>query len=303
MTAPGFRYTVYGLRVQSEIAAPFHCAPPGGPPDLTIRIGRVPDKLSNPVAGRRRWQAAPGAFLMDVDGVARYLAKEGREIVVERAGGTEQEVNAYLTGSVLGACLQQRGILTLHASAVETESGAVLFAGDSGSGKSTLLATLVDRGYRMLADDVTGVVSDSGGRPVALAAFPALRLWGDAVDALRWRGRILREAHGGIDKHVAPVDHFRREPLGVCAVFTLAPKHEDAIRIATLPRNTAFRQLLRYTYRPRYLAGMRRRRTHFDAISGFARQVSVFRVTRPVQPFLPGALADEVERRLRALPA
>ena len=43
-----------------------------------------------------------------------------------------------LVGSVLVACLQQRGVLTQHAGAIETEAGAVLFLGHSGAGKSTL---------------------------------------------------------------------------------------------------------------------------------------------------------------------
>ena len=73
------------------------------------------------------------------------------------------------------ALLQQRGVMTLHASAIETQAGAVLFAGPSGIGKSSLAAALVERGNTMLADDVTGVVLDAAGRPVALSAFPVAR--------------------------------------------------------------------------------------------------------------------------------
>lgn len=299
MTAPGFHCTAYGLRVRSEIAVPFGAASPDGPPDLDIRIGRVPERLPNPAAARRRWQVASGAFLLGVEGVARYLVREGREIVVEPAGGTESDVGAFLPGIVLAACLQQRGMLTLHASAVETEAGAVLFAGHSGSGKSTLLAALVDRGYRMIADDVTGVVRGAGGRPVALPAFPALRLWEDAVDALRWRDRTLGRVYEGMEKYVAAVDRFRHEPLAVRTVLTLDPSRGDAIGIAALPRSQAFARLLLHTYRRRFLAGMGRQREHFDAVSGFARQVPLFGVTRPCGPFPAAALADAVERHLR----
>ena len=114
---------------------------------------------------RPNWESAPGLFLLEVDGVARYLVREGREIVVERAGNDDGAVTAFLLGSVLAACLQQRGILTLHASAMATDDGAVLFAGHSGVGKSTLMAALTERGYAMLSDDVTGIVRNGGDGP------------------------------------------------------------------------------------------------------------------------------------------
>ena len=300
MTAPGFHCTAYGLRVRSEIAVPFRPAAPDGPPDLDIRIGRVPERLPNPAAVRGRfWQTAPGVFLLGVEGIARYLARDGREIVVQPAGGTESDVGAFLPGSVLAACLQQRGMLTLHASAVATEAGAILFAGHSGSGKSTLLAALVDRGYRMIADDITGVVPAIAGPPVALPAFPALRLWDDAVDALRWRDRSLGRVHEGMEKYVAAVDDFRHEPAAVRTVLTLDTRRGDAIRIAALPRSQAFGRLLRHTYGWRFLAGMGRQREHFDAVSRLARQVPLFGVTRPGGLLPAAALADEVERHLR----
>ena len=40
----------------------------------------------------------------------------------------------------------------------------MLFAGDPGAGKSTLLGALVERGYALLSDDVTGVEATADGR-------------------------------------------------------------------------------------------------------------------------------------------
>ena len=302
-SARGGSYTAYGLRIRSEIALPFLPAPPAAEPDVVIRVGAGPAALPAPAAaGPAPWQAAPGAFLLDVDGVARYHVRDGREIVVEPAGSGGDALSTFLLGSVLGACLQQRGILTLHASAIETDAGAVLFAGASGSGKSTLLAALLERGYAMLADDVTGVVFDAGGRPTALSAFPAVRLWDDALEALVWpagsAGRVRKE----LDKRVVPVDRFCRAPLGVRAVFTLASHNRDAIEIEPAPPALAFGALLRHTYRKRYLAGAGRQPEHFRAVAALSRHAPLWQVTRPMHPYLLSALADEVEDRLRADP-
>ena len=291
--------TAYGLRFRSEVPVPFRPAPPDGTPDVVIRIGSVPRTLNGLATPRLPWQAVPGAFLLEVDGVARYLARGGDEIVVEPTGGNETDVATFLLGSVLAACLQQRGIVTLHASAVETADGAVLFAGSSGAGKSTLAATLVDRGYRMLADDVTGVVIE-GGRPVALSAFPAVRLWADAVESLEWRGRAGARVRDDLEKYITPVERFRSLPLPVRAVFTLGSHNRDTIEFEAAPPGTAVDALLRYTYRKRFMRAMEHGLEHFGAVTALARGTPLFRVTRPMWPFLPAALADAIERHLRA---
>ena len=298
MTAAGFRYTAYGLTLESGIALPFHPAPGDGTADVTIRIGRVPAAPALAADGRP-WRAAVGMFRLDVDGVGRYLVKAGREVTVEPTAGSEADVRAFLVSSVLGACLQQRGILTLHASAVETARGAVLFAGASGAGKSTLAAALVDRGFRMLADDVTGVVLDAGRRPVALSAVPAVRLWADALEALSWTDRTNGPIRAGVEKHLAPVGHFRSTPLVVRAVYLLRSHNRRSVEFAPVPRAAAFEALLPHTYRRRFLCGAAQRGEHFRALAALAKHARVARLGWPSHPFCPLALADTVERRLR----
>ena len=72
------RYTAYGLRVQSPIALPFVPASsaPHHEPDVTIRVGAAPLALPAPVDKRGHWQSAPGAFLLNVDGVARIWSRQ-----------------------------------------------------------------------------------------------------------------------------------------------------------------------------------------------------------------------------------
>ena len=175
----------------------------------------------------------------------------------------------------------------------------MLFAGASGSGKSTLLAALVDRGYAMLADDVTGVVLDAAGRPAALPAFPFVRLWADTVDELGWRGRTRERVREELDKHLAPVERFHASTLPVRAVFTLGAHNRGGFEFESAAGGDAFHLLLRYTYRKRYLRGLGQARNHFRAVTAMARRVPVTSVVRPVHPFLPGALADEIEHRLQ----
>ena len=292
-------YAAYGLRIRSGIALPFAAGSPAAEPDVAIRIGRAPTALAAPRFGRPNWEAAPGRFLMHVDGVARYFVRDGREITVEPAGDDAAARNAFLLGSVLAACLKQRGIVTLHASSIATDAGAVLFTGHSGTGKSTLLAALVERGYPMLADDVTGIVPDAGGAPLALPAFPCVRLWADAVEALGWQGRTRERVRDGMEKYQATVAHFHDAPLPVRAVVVLTRHNRGDIEIETTPPVTAFERVARRVYRKQYSHALGQEREQFRALSALAHRVPVVQVGRPLGGPSAARVADRIEDCLR----
>ena len=345
-------YGTHGLHVRSPIPLPFLRGredPPAAEPDVVVRLGTAPAALAGGRYGRRAsgghavWEAAPGAFLIGVHGVARYLVTEGREVLVEPRGGSLREIGASLAGTVWAALLLQRGIVPFHASAVEFEAGAVLFLGRSGAGKSSLLGALLKRGYAMLADDVAGVVPDSflrgasagaeprmppadtvdgsgtgsplpgaspsrlpaaGGadadpRPLALPAYPRLRLCMDTVDALGWRGQAREQVWTRTEKYLAPVHRFRTSALPVCAVFLLTSHDRGGIEIETVRSAAAFEALGWYGWRKRLLKGLGRR-AHFRVVASMARQAPVARVRRPAAgPLRLDALADRIEAHVR----
>ena len=235
-------------------------------------------------------------MLLTVEDVARYFVRDGREIVVDSIG-SERDVRAFLLGSALAACLQQRGVFTLYASAVETECGAALFAGERGAGKSTLAAALVDRGFRLMADDVTGIVVRED-RPVALPAFPSMRLWGDAMQKLGRRSTDGAKAQANVEKYNFPVERFCDSPLPVCAIFVLSLHNRDAIRLEAVPPVAAFEALLSHTYRKRFAHAMARLPEQYRATTALARHAPLFTLVRPVEQGDPAPLADAVERQI-----
>ena len=296
-------YVAYGLRVRSSV--PLQFASPRtratATPDVTVRFGAVPAALRSPVYARRHtrggmeWEAAPGAFLLHMFRIARYLVMDGRNVLVEPCGGNDCEIGKFFVETAWAAVLLQRNIIPFHASAVAFETGAVLFLGPSGAGKSSLLGVLLKRGHAMLADDVVGVVSAADSRVLALPAYPRLRLCEDALDRLGWRER---EQGRQSVKYQVPVRCFHTSPLPICALYLLNSHNRSGIEIEMERGASAIGALGLCAWRGRLVYGLARLE-HFRCVAAMVRQAPVARVIRPVHPFRLDSLADCIEAHVR----
>ena len=292
-------YEAYGLSVRSPFPLPFLPLPVhrAGEPDVMVRIGATPAALPSPIVKNSSFgEVAPRAFLLAVDDVARFLVTNGRDVLVEPCGGNDYDLGVFLTGSVFVALLQQRGVVTLHASAIETEAGAVLFTGRPETGKSSLLGAFVRRGYAMLADDVVGVVLDAAGRPVALSAFPSMKLWGDALQELAWQGQ--GRARSDLEKYIVPIERFRAAPLAVHAVFALEVHDRNGIEVRPVQAADAFWWHWKSIQRKGVVRGLGQRPAFLHTVAAMARRVLMVRVARPAHPFRLDEMADRIEEYL-----
>ena len=301
VSAPCYAYTAYGLRIQSPFALPFQRLDTvdAANADVRIRLGTAPARLR----GRPRnqalgvWESAPGALLLRMDGVARFFVANGTDVVVEPEGGSEHDIAVAMLGCVFGALLQQRGVAVFDASAVATSAGALLFVGPPGTGKSTTLAAMAKRGHAMLADDVTGVILNDAGRPVALPAFPTIRLWGKSLDALQWRSRAGQRVREGMERYFAAPPRFHDAPLPVRGLF-VSFTTDGGIELRRETTSAALSRLLRYTHRKRFLHGMPQGATQFRVAAAMAKQAPMMAVHRPAEPFLLDALTSRIEAHL-----
>jgi hypothetical protein len=296
-------YTAYGLQVDSEVPLPELLPGSNQSPDVQIRYGSVPTSLPDPLGQGGYFQAAPDTFLLRVRNTARYLVVKGQEIVIERLPNcSEDALRLYLLGSAFGALLHQRRLLVMHASSIETARGAVLFVGPSGHGKSTLLAALVQRGYAMLADDVTAVTVEPPSGPVAFAAFPHMRLCADAATRLDYRleglPRVYSPGRISVDKYLVPVPHFCATPLPVHALYTLNVHAPPDIHLESVDNVQRFALVGANTYRHLFLEGLGLRQMHFHAAARMAKTVQVGCITRPASPYLLEELVDRLEVEL-----
>ncbi|WP_035241287.1 hypothetical protein [Desulfobacter vibrioformis] len=287
-------YHAFGLNIASDL--PFLNMPERQAiPDVVVRYGAVPDAIPGAVNKSAWYQAAPGAFLFRVDGVAGYHITRGKRITIERAAGAlDEEILLFLMGSAMGALLHQRGMLPLHAGAIAVDNEAVLFCGPSGIGKSTLSAAFHKRGLPLLADDVCGVTV---GREVrVVAGFSQLKLWEDSLGQLNKSKDGLRRVSKDPDfrKFFVPIDPPGTQALAVRSLFILSSAGKDEFEVSELKGRARIEPVMANTYRPGFLKGLGIQQAHFRMCARLANQARVIRVIRPEQGFRLDELMDLV---------
>lgn len=279
---PAHLYSLFGLRVHSEIALPELLPGDGeGACEVFIRMGSLPPiegELVNSIA-----VTAEGAIL-NIPGVGRYLIRDGREMVIEPdPQGSERHLRLFLLGSAFGAILHQRHLLPLHANSIEIGGRAIAFMGHSGAGKSTMAAWFHDRGFNVLADDVCVVTFEEAGAPLAQPGIPRLRMWRDALEASGRSAEAHELSFDDADKYNVPTrESGATGPVALGAIYLLEKSEEASAAdfIRPLTGIEAIDALVANTYRGAYVPMMGTTAKHLASCVALARSVPIFAVRR-----------------------
>ena len=291
-------YHVHGLTLASDIRLP-ELLPGTGPPDVTIQYGHVPTSLANPTVHSAFAHIQSTSWLLLVERIAgaRFLVREGKEIVVERVSeGSPETLRLFILGSCMGAVLFQRGMLPLHGNAIATAKGALVLCGESGAGKSTLAAVLHLRGYQVLADDICAVHLNPNGAPIVAPGYPRLKLWVDTLSQLGASLDGLQRIRPELDKYHMPAhDAFCDHPQPLAAVYILAVSNAKRPSISPLSGMTKLQTLKDHLYKMRLPEAHGLWPGVFSSLTTVARRARVRALTRPDGVFLLDELADLVE--------
>jgi hypothetical protein len=297
--------TAYGLCIRSGIDLPElpPCTGTGTLPDVHVARGQV--RRVCPVLtddGCAFW-AKPREAKLFYDGVGAFHVIDGSRIVVESADGVdEREIRFFILGPAMAMLLHQRGLLPIHANAVEIDGVAVLFTGFSGRGKSTLAATLCSRGHRLVADDICPV-DVSRHRPVVVPGIPQIRLLPESI-------RTLGESMSGPTVHPRTDKYAWRvrsgaspAPVPLERIYVISDG--DDIHVQRLQPHEAFGQLVASTYpvAAHLMEADGTAKRHFSQCVSLAGRARVCRLHRPRSlarlPELAAAVEADVARATR----
>jgi hypothetical protein len=283
-------YRAFSLNILSMIPVSGFEAFPVTEPDVHIHQGDVPETLPDAVNRGVLFQSSETGFLLQVDGVARYLVQHGCEITVQLLGhASAGEVSAFISGTIFGALLHQRRMLPIHASTVLFRDRCLVFAGISGSGKSTLAASVVQAGGMLIADDIS-VIDFSGEKPAVYPAFPTIKIWEDSLKHLGIPHEGLEPVRGELLKFYLPVSRFSRSFTPIDRIFVIATHNREDLEVKDLHGIEKFRVLKKHTYLFRGIPKTGLEQNHFMLANRIANQVPVTLLTRPNGEFNTGKL-------------
>ena len=189
----------------------------------------------------------------------------------------------FLLGFPFGALLHQRGIVPLHANAIEVAGRAFAFSGHSGAGKSTIAAWFHDRGYRILADDVCAITPAADGPPLAFPGIPRLRLWREALEAGGRAAEDFERSFDDMDKYDVPTRaDLPPSGLPLSRIYMLAKSapEEAGPSVRRLRGTEAVDAIVSNTYRGTLLEGIGRTGDHLAQCVRIARVLEVYEIRR-----------------------
>ena len=217
--------------VAAEVAVLYgehELAPAGDMIDFHVEVAATP--------GLRRWLRPQVQFL--ADGVTPFTPLPRAQALPMLEWGLNWCVTAY-----------SHHLLVLHAACVARDDRAVILPAPPGSGKSTLCAALVNRGWRLLSDELT-LVDFNAGRVSGLAR--PVNLKNASIDVIR---RFAPEAYltppvhdtskGTVALMAPPAASVLAASAPARPCWMVLPRYEAgaAATLEPMPRGQAFLQI------------------------------------------------------------
>jgi hypothetical protein len=282
-------YKAFGLTIKSDIQLSGFTDLQPGDVDVTITSGLVPKAIKDPVNKGVLFSSSSHEFLLKVLNVGSYYVCNGNQIIIEpNPKATPEEISLFLFGTAMGALLHQRGMIPLHASAVNYNNAAILFLGHSGVGKSTLASAFLNKGYKIIADDICAVSVENNNAPFLLPGIPHVKLWADSLKKLNLEKENLIKLREGLDKYRKPLgnNEFEDNLMPISHIFLLGTHNLSAFEIKEIKGIDKFQAIKNNTYRFQFIKKTAWEQEFFTNFIPCLNSIRVYRVKRPTKPFI-----------------
>ncbi len=293
-----YRYKAFNLNVFSQIPVAGLEEHSGEMAEIVIREGRVPENIEHPLNKGVLFQAGENEFLLHVDGLAGFYVQDGHTITVEvKDPASRNDLSAFILGTVFGALLHQRRLLPLHGSAVLFNKKGIIFSGNSGAGKSTLAAAFLDKGARLLADDIS-LIGFENDQPQIIPAFPGMKIWEDSLKELGKNPGKYIPIRKDLKKYLYPVDKFHNQAITLHYIFIISTHNLDSFEIKDVQGIEKFNALKNNTY---FFKGMNKTgilEKHFQLCNRLAQNITVTHIIRPNGGFKMELLMDHISKKI-----
>ena len=278
-----FVYQAHGESIQSRLPLPEYLAAPASGPH-SLRIDCVPMADAPPSAqgfaeltegGFRLWWQTTGDF---------HVSAQGHIIGWRPPGVSDALFRLPLLGTVLSAALAMRRRFVLHGNAVCINGRAFIIVGHKGQGKSTLTACLLQRGHRLIADDVSALTFDAADVSVHRGAFQ-LRLWPDSIERIfEEPAERFEQISASYPKRIVSARQFvvAAEHLPLAGILSLSDS--EKLSLETLSVADAWKQAVVHSFHSRLGSAFLKTTQasgHHRQCARLVRNVKMYRLHRP----------------------
>jgi energy-coupling factor transporter ATP-binding protein EcfA2 len=273
-------YTAYGFTVESDLIFP-ELETSKGNVDVVIRQKEIetPDSwLENKGI---RTLVSLSSIIVGISDIANFEIVDGKYIYYQpKSTFHEGKARLYILGIAFSAIIHQRGLLPLHASALEKNGKAILICGESGAGKSTTAAALLKHGFSLLSDDIS-LVRINEQKPEVVAGFPHMKLWPESVELLDMNMADMSEFAPDIVKKGLRLQHSsQHESVEIIALCYLFVK-EEVMQKTVIQGVEKVKTLIDNTFRLRFVNDTGQHQAYFNTTSRLASCVNMLSISRP----------------------
>jgi HPr Serine kinase C-terminal domain len=294
-----FSYYAFGLNILSDMYFPEMetCSDHKSHQSVRIKKSNLKEAWEKTGDDSKKYVICEGEFLFEVPGVAVFCVRKGKEIMYEPSCKDHiAQIRLYILGTCMGALLIQRKILPLHGSSFAINGKAYAIIGESGVGKSTLTSALINKGHRMLTDDVIALSIKEYGIPYVNPSYPQQKLWEESLIEFKMDSNNFTSLFARETKYAIPVkNHFMNTPLPLAGVFELVKSKSENVKLIPFNFLERLHILYLHTYRSFLVKRFGLREWHLQFTSSFAKDIQMYRLTRPASRFTANELAALIE--------
>lgn len=218
-------YCSHGLIIKSPIQLSGFNIEKTDTPDVIISYGNL-TQLSGTV--RRVWlnEDVIAVICRDVvnlswRSIEICTIKFGNKILINPSTGFEENfLRLILLGFAIPILLHQRGILSLHANAVNMNGRAIGLLGPMGIGKSTTSLLLDKMGYKIISDDILRV-NDNDTIISVFSGSSMMKIWPDVIRSINEDPETYPQISSYTKKRFYHINNFYQGTYPLHAIYSI----------------------------------------------------------------------------------
>ncbi|MEK4743682.1 MULTISPECIES: aldolase [unclassified Bacillus (in: firmicutes)] len=292
-------YQAFGLKIVSEIPLPelSQLNEKKEMADVQVEITDLSEQWGEYNAEKQKTIVVEDDIVMfHVPQTAIFAIQSGEKITFSpMANAEEDKIRLYILGTCMGALLIQRKILPLHGSVIAIDGKAYALIGDSGAGKSTLASAFLNKGYKLLSDDVVAVSLLNKNTTIVHPSYAQQKLWQESINELGMEVAQFSPLFERETKYAVPVNsQFFPDPLPLAGVIELVKTQGEDIEMTRIEGLARLYKLYRHTFRNSLISKLGLMEWHFETSSNIASGMEMFQVSRPASRFTAHELVEVI---------